>query len=292
MFADEEAAIEYLEAPRWPRKRKCPKCGDGKKTSPTASKNHRPGLYCCGGCKSTFTVTIGTIFEGSHVPLNKWLFAFHLIASSKKGISGMQVHRMVGVSYKTAWFMCHRVREAMATKPDRPLGNSAPVEVDETYWGNKGKQRYGARGYAHKMKILSMVERKGEKRSFHLQDVKAATVTPILKANISADARVMTDEAAIYKRINRDFGSHETVNHGAREYARGDVTTNTVESSFAVLKRGLYGTFHQVSEKHLHRYLTEFDFRWNTRELTDQGRMQVALMGTEGKKLSYWSLRA
>jgi transposase-like protein len=198
---------------------------------------------------------------------------------------------MLGVSYKTAWFMSHRIREAMTSDGDGMLGGDRePVEVDETYWGNVGKQKDGARGGDHKMKVLSLVERNGEKRSFHVTNVNAETLKPIMKANIDAESRLMTDEAKVYDKIGIEFGQHQTVNHSAKEYARGDVTTNTVESSFAILKRGLYGTFHSVSEKHLKRYINEFDFKWNTRAklgFSDAQRAEVALKGIVGKRLMY-----
>jgi transposase-like protein len=294
IFSNEFEAIKYLESVRWRKFRYCPKCGEAERTSPTKSKNHRPGLYYCLSCESTFTVTIGTIFEGSQIPLNKWLLVFHLMVASKKGMSAKQVERMIDVSYKTAWSMCHRVREVMAPTEkelEKKLGGKNKiVEVDETYWGNKGKQPWGARGYAHKMKIVSAVERGGDKRSFHVQDVKARTVVPLVKQHVDAKTRVMTDESGIYKHLHLEFLAHETVNHSAREYARGDVTTNTIESSFALVKRSLRGTFHQVSEKHLHRYLSELDYKWNTRNLTDGRRLRNALKRAEGKKLSTWLL--
>jgi len=290
IFSDEILAIEYLESIRWRLYRYCPKCGETERTSPTKSKNHRHGLYYCNSCRSLFTVTVGTLFHGSKVPLNKWLLTFHLMAASKKGMSALQIHRMIDVSYNTAWFMCHRVREAMTpneTQPKKKLGGkNKPVEVDETYWGNHGKLPPGARGFGHKMKIISIVEREGSKRSFQVPDVKMKTVVPILKANINSLSRVMTDEAAIYRKLNLEFASHESVNHSRREYARGDVTTNTVEGSFSLLKRSFYGTFHKVSEKHLQRYLQELDFKWNTRKQSDSKRMKKALKGIESKRLT------
>ena len=236
-------------------------------------------------------MTVGTVFESSKIKLHIWLQACHLIAASKKGISSKQLERMLGVTYKTAWFMSHRIREAMTIAPAGKLGgDGGPVEVDETYWGNVGKQAPGARGGDHKMKVLSLVERDGTKQSFHVTNVNAATLRPIMQAQIDAKARLMTDEAAVYGPIGGDFASHQTVNHSAKEYARGDVTTNTVESSFAILKRGLYGTFHSVSEQHLQRYCTEFDFRWNYRIKTgynDVQRQQMVLANIGGKRLTY-----
>ena len=295
IFCDPALAIKYMESVRWRRKRSCPKCGEREHTSPTESKNHRPGLYYCNGCKSTFTVTVGTIFHGSKIPLNKWLLVFHMMVASKKGISALQIQRAIGVSYNTAWSMCHRVREAMAPTEkelSKKLGGQYEVvEVDETYWGNNGKLPPGARGWGHKMKVVSVVERQGQKRSFHVPNTKAKTVMPILKANVDSKTRMMTDESAIYNNLRFEFRSHETVVHSAREYARGDVNTNTVESSFAVLKRSFCGTFHQISEKHLHRYLKELDYKWNTREMSDGHKLRNALKRADGKRLSIWSLK-
>lgn len=295
-FQDADKAREYLEALRWPNGAICPHCGNVDQeriyaVTPNPEKKIRAGLYKCQECKQQFTVTVGTLFADSKVALNKWLQAAYLMASSKKGISAKQLERMLGVTYKTAWFMAHRIREAMASGGGALLGGDGdPVEVDETYWGNTGKQAKGARGYAHKMKIVSLVERNGYKRSFHVANVTAATVRPILKAQISKKARLMTDDAKIYKKVGKEFSEHGVVNHTAGEYARGDITTNTVESSFAILKRGLYGTFHHVSEKHLQRYATEFDFRWNHRAslgYTDVQRADAMLASIAGKRLMY-----
>lgn len=288
---DDRAAREYLESLRWPNGSICPHCGGADRQSKLQGESHRPGLYFCGHCRQQYTVTVGTVFERSKVPLHKWVLATHLMCSSKKGISAHQLHRTLGVTYKTAWFMAHRIREAMNVEVSGPLGgNGGPVEVDETYWGNVGKQREGARGYDHKMKIVSLVERNGEKRSFHVANVTAKTVTPILKEQIAKKARLMTDEAKVYKKVGAEFAEHGVVNHAAGEYANGDITTNTVESSFAILKRGLYGVFHHVSEKHLQRYATEFDFRWNTRAklgVNDVERAEIALKNIQGKRLTY-----
>ena len=289
-FNDEDAAREHLESVRWPHGPVCPHCGGTERNSRLNGTAHRPGLLFCGDCRSQFSVTVGTVFESSKVALHKWVFATHLMCASKKGVSAKQLERMLGVTYKTAWFMAHRIREAMNIEPAGTMGGSAPVEVDETYWGNVGKQAPGARGGAHKMKVVSLVERNGQKRSFHVTNVDAVTLRPILTAQIAKRARVMTDEAKVYTKIGAEFLSHETVNHSAEEYARGDVTTNTVESSFAILKRGLYGTFHSVSEQHLQRYATEFDFRWNTRQklgFTDTDRAAEVLRNVGGKRLTY-----
>ncbi len=293
IFKDETTARKWLESRLWFHGVVCPHCGTIGKATELHGEAHRAGVYQCNEteCREQFTVTVGTVFERSKIPLTKWLIAVFLMSASKKGMSAHQIHRMIGVSYKSTWFMCHRIREAMDTGEGGPLGgNGGPVEVDETYWGNVGKQPPGARGFAHKMKVVSLVERNGQKRSFHVANVNAKTVTPILKAQVAKKARLMTDETAVYNKAGKDFASHEKVNHSAGEYARGDVTTNTVESSFAILKRGLYGTYHHVSEAHLQRYATEFDFKWNHRSklgFTDAQRADAALKGISGKRLTY-----
>jgi transposase-like protein len=291
IFQDETKARAWLEQRIWPRGPVCPHCGATEFHTELKGISHRPGLYQCNQCRNQFTVTVGTVFERSKIPLNKWLMATFLMCSSKKGMSAHQIHRMLDISYKSTWFMCHRIREAMNDGSTGPLGsNGGPVEVDETYWGNVGKQRNGARGYDHKMKVVSLVERDGKKRSFHVANVTAKTVTPILKAQVAKNARLMTDEAKVYTKIGREYAEHGVVNHSAGEYARGDITTNTVESSFAILKRGLYGTFHHVSEAHLQRYATEFDFKWNHRVklgFDDNDRTIAAVKGISGKRLTY-----
>ena len=290
-FQTEVEARKYLESVCWADGVICPHCEGINSHYKLEGKSHRRGLYKCSDCRKQFTVTVGTVFEHSKIELHIWLQAVQLMSASKKGISSKQLQRMLGVTYKTAWFMAHRIREAMSIEPKRTLGGAGrPVEVDETYWGNVGKQKEGARGYEHKMKIVSLVERNGEKRSFHVANVTATTVTPILKEHIAKKARVMTDELAVYKKLDAHFAEHGVVNHSKKEYVRFDITTNTVESSFAILKRGLYGTFHSVSEQHLQRYATEFDFKWNTRHklgFSDSGRARVALKNIGGKRLTY-----
>ena len=290
-FNDDDAARKHLESVYWPRGPVCPHCGGTERNTRLNGAAHRAGLLYCADCKSQFTVTVGTVFERSKVALHKWVFATHLMCASKKGISAKQLERMLGVTYKTAWFMAHRIREAMNIAPKGQLGgDGGPVEVDETFWGNKGKHAPGARSYHHQMKVVSLVERDGEKRSYHVPNISPKTLRPILNAQIAAKARLMTDQAGVYEKIGPDFASHEFVNHSAKEYARGDVTTNTVESSFALLKRGLVGTFHSVSEQHLQRYATEFDFRWNTRQklgYDDNDRAAHALKNIGGKRLTY-----
>lgn len=294
-FQDADAARVYLEAQVWPNGRICPHCGAIGDHYELKGKSNRPGLYKCADCREPFTVTVGTLFERSKVGLHLWLQAVYLMAASKKGISAKQLERMLGVTYKTAWFMCHRIREAMTADTGRLLGgpgSSGIVEADETFWGNAEKKAKDARGASHKMMVVSLVERDGDKRSFHVAatTVNSATLGPILKSQIAATARLMTDEHRAYKAPGHHFASHETVSHGQKEYARGDVTSNTVESSFAILKRGLNGTFHSVSEKHLQRYCNEFDFRWNTRQsqgVNDVMRADLALKGIVGKRLTY-----
>ena len=295
-FNDDDAARAHLEAVLWPKGPVCPHCGGTERNSRLNGTAHRAGLLYCADCKSQFTVTVGTVFERSKVALHKWVYATHLMCASKKGVSSKQLERMLGVTYKTAWFMSHRIREAMNIAPKGKLGGGGgPVEVDETFWGNKGKHAPGARSYHHQMKIVSLVERDGEKRSYHVPTISPKTLRPILNAQIAAKARLMTDQAGVYSKIGPDFASHEVVNHTAKEYSRGDVTTNSAESSFALLKRGLVGTFHSVSEQHLQRYATEFDFRWNTRQklgFNDADRAVVALKNIGGKRLTYRRLDA
>lgn len=298
-FKDADKAREYLEALRWPHGPVCPHCGVINRAYKLEGKAHRPGVYKCADCREQFTVTVGTVFERSKVGLHLWLQAVYLMSASKKGISAKQLERMLGVTYKTAWFMAHRIREAMTANPTDLLGgpgSSGIVEADETYWGTAKDEegvKYPAKtggGYSPKMKIFSLVERQGAKRTFHVPNVTAATLAPILKAQVAKSARLMTDEAGYYKKVGLHFASHEAVNHSKEEYVRGDVSSNTAESSFAILKRGLVGTFHSVSEQHLQRYANEFDFRWNTRQslgFNDAMRLDAALKGIQGKRLTY-----
>lgn len=290
-FQDADVARQHLESLRWPNGPVCPHCGGTERSVLLQGKATRPGLYFCGDCRTQFTVTIGTVFERSKIALNVWLQAVHLMCASKKGISAKQIERMLGVTYKTAWFMCHRIREAMTMPGGGLLGSGGEaVEVDETYWGGKSRLGTARGGTQHKMKIVSLVERNGDKRSFQVAHVNVANVGPIMKEQISEKARLMTDELEIYTKIGREFAEHGVVNHKRKEYKRGDISTNAVESSFAILKCGLYGTFHSVSEKHLQRYADEFDFRWNNRSsqgVNDVARTDAALRGISGKRLTY-----
>jgi transposase-like protein len=291
IYNDENAARDHLEAIRWPNGPICPHCGSVDNAKRLEGKAARPGLLNCRDCRKQFSVTVGTVFERSKIPLTKWLACSYLMASSKKGISAHQIHRMLGVTYKTAWFMCHRIREAMNEGPDGLLGSGGgTVEADETYWGNVGKKDKKARGYQHKMKVFSLVDRNGKKRSFHVERVTGETLAPMLRQHVSPDANLMTDEHGAYYHIGKEFASHEVVTHSRREYARGTAHTNTVEASFSLLKRGLVGTFHHVGEQHLQRYCTEFDFRWNYRSANgfeDTERADMILKGIQGKRLTY-----
>ena len=288
-FHDEAAAFAELEATLWPNGPVCPRCGGMERI--TAVKGGRMGLRRCGPCKRQFTVTVGTVFESSHVPLHQWLQAVYLLCSSKKGISSHQLMRTLDVQYKTAWFMTHRIREAMRDGTLLPPmgGDGKVVEVDETFIGQK-KDVPKRRGYAHKHAVLSLVERGGKVRSFHVDGTKAADVVPIMKANIARETKIMTDEAGQYAHVKKDFAEHEFVRHGAGEYVRDDVHTNTVEGFYSVFKRGMKGIYQHCSEKHLHRYVAEFDFRHNNRVklgVDDQGRTGNALRGIVGKRLTY-----
>lgn len=298
IFTDEEAAREHLETLRWSTTgRVCPHCGDCENTSPTASKNHKPGLYYCNSCEKTFTVTVGTLFERSHVPLNKWLLSFHLMASSKKGISAHQLHRMLGVTYKTAWFMAHRIREAMRPTVTPYFGqDGGAVEVDETYIGKDPEKTKAAnaRGGHHKNKVLSLVDRKsGGSHSMVVEDLDWETLRPILLDKVSHEAHLMTDEAGHYSVAGVYFADHQTVNHKAKEYVRlsdRSIHTNTIEGFFSIFKRGMKGVYQHCSKQHLHRYLAEFDFRYSNRiklGVNDAERATLALKGISGKRLTY-----
>ncbi len=289
-FHDADKAREYLEALRWPNGPVCPHCGGTEKNYLLKGKSTRPGLHKCGDCREQFTVTVGTLFQDSKVPLNKWLMAVYLMSASKKAISSHQLHRMLGVTYKTAWFMTHRIREAMKDPvfTDKMGGNGSTVEVDETFWGNnKPRGQKKGRGYAHKEKIFSLVERGGKVRSFHVPRVNAATLLPILKEQIAEDTHIVTDEAGQYVHLNKHFKSHGIVTHSKGEYVRGKIHTNTIESYFSIFKRGLIGTYHHVGPQHLKRYIGEFDFRYNNRKISDTERADLALIGIGGKRLYY-----
>src|SRR3954471_2507688 len=270
IFKDEALAREWLEAELWPHGPTCPHCGVLNRATKMQGKSHRPGLYMCNECRKQFTVTVGTVFERSHIPLNKWLLAVFLLSASKKGISAHQLHRMLGLSYKSAWFMSHRIREAMRDGALGPMGGSGGVfgnvEADETFIGREPDVPKKRGGYAHKMKVLSLVDREAKQvRSVVINDLTAATIMPILEENIAKEATIMTDEAGQYNSAGDKFIDHQTVNHSEEEYVRGTVHTNTVEGYFSIFKRGMKGIYQHCGKQHLHRYLAEFDFRYNNR---------------------------
>jgi transposase-like protein len=249
------------------------------------------GWYYCSNCQDKFTVRVGTLYERSHIPLHKWLFATHLLAASKKGMSALQLSRMLGITYKSAWFMCHRIREGMAPNKPGPLGGSGKVvESDETALGGKAKNRTFAKKEPKKHTILTLVERDGHSRSFHVANVKAKTLRGKIATTVSRKSHLMTDELTSYeKKIGKEFANHSTVNHSADEYVRlgGFVHVNTAECRFSLMKRAVFGTHHSISEAHLPRYLAEWDFKFNARKMKDGERAAIALKGIEGKRLTY-----
>jgi transposase-like protein len=250
-------------------------------------KKHRDGLLQCNKCREQFTVTVGTVFERSKIPLNKWLLCNHLLCAGKKGVSAHQIHRMLGVTYKTAWFMCHRIREAMKPTDDGPLGGFTKfVEVDEMFvGGSESKQAY--RKVAPKKVVVSLIERGGKARSFHIANVHARTIRALIVTNVDRHSHLMSDKSRVYTEVGREFSTHHSVDHRI-EYARdGDIHSNTAENFFSIFKRGLIGTYHHMSEAHLHRYTAEFDFRYNTKDISDRERADIALKGIAGKRLTY-----
>jgi transposase-like protein len=295
IFHDATAAREWLERLLWPEGPVCPHCGLIGAAYRLQGKSQRAGLYKCKGCEEQFTVTVGTVFERSHIPLNKWVLAFQLMVASKKGMSAHQLHRMLGVTYKTAWFMAHRIREALVDSPFAAMlgGENKVVEVDETYVGGKAANRKNH--IPPKAPVLALVERDGYVRSQRVASVNAKTLGPILAKNIDKNSYLMTDEHTVYPPIAKAFSGHGTVNHSAEEYVRAHFWhTNTVENYFSILKRGIVGTYHHVSEGHLHRYLGEFDFRYNQRislGVNDDQRMAKAAKGIVGKRLTYQRTR-
>jgi hypothetical protein len=259
-------------------------------------KSTRKGLNKCYQCRKPFTVRMGTIFESSKVPLHVWLQAIYLVAGSKKGISSHQLARTLGLTVKTAWFLSHRIREAMREGDLAPFGQAGgPVEVDETYIGRKAGAGLPKGGWGHKMTVLGLVDRNtGKSRFFHV-DKGGAQIQAIVLGNLSREARLMTDEHTMYKKIGREFAEHSAVHHYNKEYVRGDVTTNTIEGAFSIFKRGMRGIYQHCAEKHLHRYLAEFEFRYSHRErlgVDDTARADEVLRGIVGKRLTYETTRA
>jgi transposase-like protein len=307
IFRDEDTARAHMEAIRWPNGPFCPHCGVTENIKRLEGKSHRPGLHQCNACRGHFTVTNGTVMERSHIPLTKWVLGFHLMAASKKGMSAHQLHRMLNVTYKTAWFMCHRIREAMREAAPTPLGGEGKiVEADEMYHGrretpaqlSRGRVRKptkkGTSGPAMKREVIGLVERGGEGRMIHVNHITAKNLREHVVTNASRQSKLHTDESRLYDSLGYEFKVHEAVHHASGEYARGKgddlVTTNTVEGMFGVFKRGMTGVYQHCGEQHFQRYLDEFTFRWNNRSrlgVEDSQRAVMAIRGAEGKRLTY-----
>ena len=301
-FQNVEAARIWLEQQRWPQGPHCSHCGSFSVTS-LKGKAHRPGVYQCNDCREQFTVTTGSVMERSKIPLNKWLMAMHLMASSKKGYSAHQLHRTLGITYQSAWFLAHRIREAMGNDVSGPLGGDGKiVEADETYFGKletprKSKQRgdrpftkRGKTGPGGKRAVVSLVERGGRCRTFHIDHATAENVRDVIVRNVSRKSTLHTDESKLYTELGKEFASHATVKHSAKEYVRGEVHTNTVEGFFSIFKRGMKGVYQHCGEAHLHRYVAEFDFRYNNRSglgVEDTERAGKIIQQASGKRLTY-----
>jgi transposase-like protein len=297
IYHDEEAARQHLETVRWPNGAVCPFCGvTGEQVRPVQGNSMGPGWFYCEACQDKFTVRTGAVYERSHIPLHKWVLGFRLMASSKKGISAHQLHRTLAITYKSAWFMAHRIREAMKEAAPSPLGGKGKVvEADEMFLGTadativKGKVQR-KRGYATKRKVVSLVERGGRARSIKVEELNAETIAKVLAENVAKESALHTDEARHYNKPGQQFAAHESVAHGKGEYARGDVTTNSVEGFFSIFKRGMVGVYQHCGEQHLQRYLNEFDFRYSNRiklGIDDSERTTLAIKGAEGKRLTY-----
>ena len=298
-FHNEEAAYEFVEARIWPRGAVCPHCGGTERNKKMGGASTRVGVYKCYDCRKPFTVKLKTIFEASHIPMRIWLQAIFLIVASKKGISSNQLHRTLGITLKSAWFLSHRIREAMASSPDGLLGQGGgTVEADETYIGNSARSIAGKAARAagvqyggdHKEKVVAVVERNGQVRSFHVKNIDGKTLKKVLVNNVAKEAKLMTDELRMYHSIGKNFASHEAVKHSAKEYVRGNAHTNTIEGVFSIFKRGMKGIYQHCEYQHLQRYLAEFDFRYNQRKalgVEDQERAEKLLSGVVGKRLMY-----
>lgn len=294
-FHDETKAFEYLERIIWNGEPVCPHCGGVDritKVKANPEKRIRLGLWRCGDCKRQFTVKVGTVFEHMRLPLHKALQAVYLMTSSKKGISAHQLHRVLEITYKSAWFLAHRIREAMRDGELAPFGGEgSTVEIDETFIGRKEGMEKAKKAYHHKQKVLSLVDRNsGQSRSFVIDGTSAKHIVPLVLANVAKESRVMTDQWVAYRDLGKVYARHDTVNHNIGEYVRGDAYTNTVEGFFSIFKRGMKGVYQHCREKHLHRYLAEFDFRYSNRErlgCNDTDRAGNALRGIIGKRLTY-----
>jgi transposase-like protein len=308
-FHDEDAARAYIEEVRWPQGPFCPFCGSLETVKPLGGESMGPGWYYCSACQDKFTVRVGSIFERSHIPLHKWLLAFRLMTSSKKGVSAHQLHRTLGITYKSAWFLAHRIREAMTDTDPTPLGGEGKtVESDETFYGHKeegGVEPWyfdNERGWRKKrvaysgmIPVVTLVERGGKARSVKVENVTAREVRRVVMKNADTASHLRTDQAHAYRAIGRRFASHEAVDHGREEWVRGDAHTNTVEGYFSIFKRGMTGIYQHCSERHLHRYLAEFDFRYSNRVklgVDDTERTRRAIKGAGGKRLTYRRARS
>jgi transposase-like protein len=306
-YTDDNTARRHLETLLWPDGPTCPHCGNADAARITKLKakteSTRPGVHKCNECRKPFSVTVGTVFERSHIPLHKWVYASHLLTASKKGISSLQLSRMLGITYKSAWFMAHRIREAMREDNGAaPIGGDGKiVEADETYFGKTEERptrttsgrpftKSGKPGPSGKRAVLSLVERGGKVRSFPVKHATAVNVREIMVRNISRESTLHTDESRLYTVLGGEYAGHETVHHSSKEYVRGDVHTNSVEGYFSIFKRGMKGIYQHCGEAHLHRYLAEFDFRYNHRialGVNDDARAKAALKGITGKRLTY-----
>lgn len=300
-FQNEEAAYAYVEARVWPNGRVCPHCGVVDRSGALKGKSNRIGLYKCYACRKPFSVKVGTLMEASHIPMRVWLQAMFLMSSSKKGISANQLHRTLGITLKSAWFLSHRIREAMGSGYVRPHGQmggaGAIVEADETVIGpdlskdTRARRKFPTKGtHEHLVTIYSLVERGGEARSFVVKKADTLTLNGIMQDQVNAKSGIMTDEASAYRSVRRVFVAHSTVNHSKGEYVQGDAHTNSVENYFSLFKRGLFGTYQHMSEAHLRRYLLEFDFRYSNRAglgVDDTQRTEIAVKGIAGKRLTY-----
>ena len=293
IFTDDAKAREWLEAQIWPSGPICPHCDnfDQGMITEMRGKAHRAGLYQCNPCREQFTVTVGTVFERSKLPLSKWMAALFMMTASKKGVSAHQIHRSLAISYKSAWFMCMRLREAMRpAKYPRPLGGlEETVEVDETFMGGKATNRKSRKVRA-KQPVVALIQRDGDVRSFPVRKVNSRHLNALLDKQVSKKSYLMTDDSVVYTKLGKKFRDHETVNHSIEEYVRGDAHVNNAENYFSILKRGIIGVYHHVSHEHLPMYLAEFDFRYNARSrlgVNDYERAELAAKGIVGKRLTY-----
>jgi transposase-like protein len=297
-FHDEAAAFEHLESVLWPEGAVCPHCGSLNAKHYDLRKTRMGLRKCCEkGCRKQFTVKVGTVFESAHLPLNKMLQAVYLMSASKKGVSSHQLHRVLQITYKAAWFLSHRIREALRDGSLAPMGGSGSiVEIDETFIGRKPDVEARPGWVHHKHAVLTLVERGGAVRSFHIESATKENIVPIIRANLDRESHVMTDEAARYAKLGDEFAKHDAVDHSRGEYGYRDrktgvsVNTNTIEGYYSIFKRGMKGVYQHCGEKHLHRYVAEFDFRYNNRSargVEDQARTMKALEGVVGKRLTY-----